>query len=191
MFESGLIRLGSLGAVRPIEEVLRSWTTTAPSPPAAAPATIQKKKAVEPPTDLGDRLIASVLEARPMIGVILQRARAVDLTGDTLAIRFPDDAGSLIPQLERRENLEVVQQHAGRLAGRPVRVSILAKAAGAEAPSPPAAKERAPRRRPRSAGESGGGSLIEKATAEPGVRKLLKSFGAQVVDIRPLGAPED
>jgi len=31
--------------------------------------------------------------------------------------------------------------------------------------------------------------LLEKATSEPGVKKLLREFGAQVLDIRPLEPP--
>jgi len=33
-------------------------------------------------------------------------------------------------------------------------------------------------------------SLLEKAKSEPGVKKLLREFGAQVVDIRPLDPPK-
>jgi len=31
--------------------------------------------------------------------------------------------------------------------------------------------------------------LLEKARHEPGVERLLREFGAQVIDIRPLDAP--
>jgi hypothetical protein len=35
------------------------------------------------------------------------------------------------------------------------------------------------------------GSLLERAKKDPGIKKLLHDFGAQVVDIRPLDAPPD
>jgi hypothetical protein len=33
--------------------------------------------------------------------------------------------------------------------------------------------------------------LLERARQEPGIKKLLREFGAQVVDIRPLSAPKE
>ena len=51
--------------------------------------------------------------------------------------------------------------------------------------------ESAQREKPRGA-QSGRNELLEQARNEPGVKKLLREFGAQVVDIRPLElhAPE-
>ena len=58
----------------------------------------------------------------------------------------------------------------------------------AEKPAPPAERPRptrAPAREPK--GKAGGRrSLLETAREEPAVDKLLREFGAQVVDIQPL-----
>jgi hypothetical protein len=64
------------------------------------------------------------------------------------------------------------------------------------APASPEADGELPRRRrqPNLAAPSSdpqAAQLLERASGEPGVKKLLREFGAQVVDIRPLEPPRD
>ncbi|HXV76096.1 MAG TPA: DNA polymerase III subunit gamma/tau [Candidatus Polarisedimenticolaceae bacterium] len=205
MFEAALIRLASLGAVRPIEQVLaeiRTGTATAEptaaaSRPAAARPPAQKKNEAEsvtarPGEDRTGRFVAAVFGARPMLGSILERAQAIRVIGDALAIRLAAGAGSLARQLERKENLEVLVEHSSRLFGRTLRIVIesddeaaTVDSARAASAGSAAAVERPPTGR-RSKGGGKRGSLVEVARSEPGVSKLLRDFGAQVVDIRPL-----
>jgi DNA polymerase III gamma/tau subunit len=243
MFESTLIRLGSLGSVRPIEEVLDSLqsgvpqkknapdpsrevtrpATARPRPPAEtrptrAPRASTSKSttsvktsaptesnaaAPAPGGGFSSRLIASVYEARPMVGSILQEAVKIEVIGDALVIHLAKDMEALGRQLDRTENLEVLVQHAATLLGRTVRV-LVDKAADSASPvaaetsppapqhatTPPQPSKAAARRDSAPKHKVKDKSLLDKAKNEPGVKKLLREFGAQVVDIRPLDPPK-
>ena len=123
LFESALLRLGSLGAVRPIEEVLAALGGRPDVPPPS-----QKKKTV------------TAVEPRPATA------------GQSVPKPVP-------PVVETRN----------------------------ERPGP---TDRRPSRRD-STTRAGHGSLIERAKAEPGVGRLLREFGAQIVDIKPLDPSTD
>jgi DNA polymerase III gamma/tau subunit len=257
MFESTLIRLGSLGSVRPIEEVLdslqsgapqkknapeapRAVSRPAPPPPRpaakarttpvpAAKAAIREKAAAQgespapppaapaapatvplaspagsaaPEGGFSTQLIASVFEAKPMVGSILQEAVKIEVIGDALVIHLAKDMEALGRQLDRTENLDVLVKHAAALLGRTVRVLIDSAADPAtpvvpEAPlrttqtatAPPEPKT-APRRDAAPKRKITDEGLLDKAKNEPGVKKLLREFGAQVVEIRPLDPPK-
>jgi len=241
MFEAGLIRLGSLGAVRPIEELLSLLRPeeAAPARPSAPPkaAAPQKKNALpEPPppdppkppeqrptaseTSLAGaatvaphgppaveqaahggfaaELCAAVFADRPMLGSILQGADSIEVIGDAVVVHLGAGIESIGRQLGRKENLEILVRHAQRLAGRPMRIRVEdgtgdASGAGEPPTALPSARPAEPRRPPRDAPRSRANvpdtDLLDRATSEPGVKKLLREFGAKVVDIRPLGLP--
>ncbi|MHC4429565.1 MAG: hypothetical protein ACYS0D_13320, partial [Planctomycetota bacterium] len=218
LFEATLIRLAGLGAVRPIEEVLESLggqasdrrpaekKTPPPRRRAAAGATAAAEASHDPPRpsreELGGRLVARLVEAKPMLGTILEQARAVTLSGDRLDVAFGPGMESVARQLGRKENLACVEREAERLAGRKLRVHLGLDSAAAGDTAEPARSEPKATNRPATAEKTapptersapasspGRGGLLERATTEPGVKKLLREFGAQVVDIRPLTAP--
>jgi hypothetical protein len=122
-----------------------------------------------------------------MVGSILEGARSIEVVGDALTIRLARGMESLARQLQRKENLELLVEHASRLFGRTLRILVEHEeeaetpgiAASEPAPAPAAKPARV------SKGEDKHGSLVERAKGEPGVSKLLRDFGAQVVDIRP------
>jgi DNA polymerase-3 subunit gamma/tau len=232
LFEAALIRLASLGAVRPIEEVLESLEATAPAPRPPAPR--QKKKPGEPaavspgkparavrpdpppapsappgegvraaPVATGDaaRLVEAVRQDRPMLAAMLEQS-AVEVAGGCCVIRFPAGMEAVKRQVEARQSLTLLRREAERLAGG--RVTIRVEVAGPEAVAPdappptpprhassPAAPEAAPA--PRDPAQRparvGPGDLLERARSEPGIRKLMETFGAQVVDIRRCERP--
>jgi DNA polymerase-3 subunit gamma/tau len=233
MFEATLIRLASLGAVRPIEEVLRSLGPDAGDLPARPPAKkksptdgpparfdgppADRARVADPPTPappataaaatpsaartaeggpatarsgLRGDLQARIQSARPMLGAILEQARTVELRDSQLLVLFRDKDNALAQPLLRDDGLDLLRKHAGELAGRTVKVSI----AIGDAPGPTAAKAAAPASpaAPPGARITKAG-LIERAKQDPGVKKLLREFGAQVVEIRPLasGAEEE
>jgi DNA polymerase-3 subunit gamma/tau len=184
LFEATLIRLAGLAAVRPIEELLRS---AGRMPVAASPAP-QKKNPVEaePPAmtaaalapareaagDAASEVVARVREARPMLGAILEQATRIELEGGVLAIELPAAIGALQRQLEEGEGRALIARLAQELSGAPVRVRVeTARAESATAPPPTAPVAEPPR------------LTLEKLRREPGVAKLLQTFGAQVVDI--------
>ena len=215
LFEATLIRLASLGAVRPIEELLATLGEAPVAPPSkrgsAAPARQKKKTGEQAPAavstaaddgSLAARLTAAVTAARPMVGAMLDQASGLDLDGDRLRVRFPEQLEPVKRQLERPDNLSLLKSQCERLTGRKLDVSIeVAEGSpdpgpGPEAtgPAQPTATVTADEKRTildeggttRGAARATEDTLLERARREPGVRKLLDAFGAQVVDIRPL-----
>jgi DNA polymerase-3 subunit gamma/tau len=215
LFETALIRLASLGAVRPIEEVLRELgtdggpaPTPTPSPRRSRAPAKQKKNLTDAPVDkpraigggtAASRLVSAVLEEKPMVGAILEQASSIDFGPEELVIHL--DA-SLAPPLKRRECLEVVQRCAQEIAGRPFRVQVDSAGDKASEPAPPErSHEAAPRPAPApepnrrmppeaDAGATGkaneeNGNLMDRAKRDPGVRQLLREFGAQVIEVKP------
>jgi len=215
MFESALIRLASLGAVRPIEEVLLSLGgSRVPAAPPAAPvgparraeATAPLLPRIEepPPAPVGapepdgssetERLVAALVDGRPMVGAILRQAEGIQISNQRIEVRFGPTLEAIARQLSRKENQRVVQEYAERVLGQ--RLEVVVQGAESQgAPARPAETERraratGPSVEPRPV-ETANGSLVDRATSEPGVRKLLRDFGAQLVDIRPLAPSTD
>ncbi len=191
LFEATLIRLASLGAVRPIEEFLTALegggavplgATARPPETVRPPTAPPKKKAVEPS---GGDLLARIGRAAPLVGAILEEARSLEVRGQTLHIRLGPGSDALKRRLEEAGCRELVGREAAPPGAAPLAVSVEvdrqpppAAAGGGSAPG---------------TGERGGGgarpvtaSLLERIRSEPGVGKLFDTFGAQVVDVRAL-----
>jgi DNA polymerase III gamma/tau subunit len=196
LFEATLIRLAGLAAVRPIEELLRSAgglpaVEDSGPPPALAPQKKNPADAAPLPvaaSAAASEVVARVREARPMLGAILEQASRIELQGGELAVELPAGMGALQRQLEEGEGRVLISRLAGELTGAPVRVRVTTAAAesGAQATNAAPAQPIAP------VGQDatpGGGTArpgrpaLEKVRREPGVEKLLQTFGAQVVDI--------
>jgi len=216
LWEATLIRLASLGAVRPIEEVLGSLGDPAPSPAPprqkkkhgeARPALTRRPPAAaapaRPPAS-GDtaRLIESVCQARPMLGAMLQQA-TLELRGDRLCVRFQPGMEAVKRQIETQQSVTLLRGEAEKLGhGRlEIRVELGDVEAGAARDGKPAATDTPPASEPqmdpapdpapatpRRAGSDD--RLLDQARQEPGVQKLLDAFGAHVVDIRRHDAPK-
>jgi DNA polymerase-3 subunit gamma/tau len=215
LFEAMLIRLSSLGAVRPIEEFLGSLGP-APggnSPPGGGPPPSGKRSRSSSASGVQSRpssmnraeknrkqsapaaresfaaeLIASVAKSKPLVGALLESSSLIAAKDDGLSILFPAGAAAA-RQIERGENLELIEEHAEKILGRRTRVRVTNGAAAepaVEKPKPPPRPEKASRsaKQARKMDED----LLKRAKSEPGVKKLLHEFGAQVVKIRPLPA---
>jgi len=197
LFETALIRLAELGAVKPIEEVLESLRGSGPVQPART-------------------------SAKPMVAAILEQANEILLDGQALVISFDKEHSVVADRLRAAETVDLLRNIAEKVTGNPVNIRIEsgpaepvadvrpvdaataspatpdpvpvaspeppATQAAPPAKTPPAAVKPRPaaasRKEPQSSSERG--RLIEQARSEPGVQKLLREFGAQVVDIRPL-----
>jgi DNA polymerase-3 subunit gamma/tau len=205
LFEAALIRLASLGAVRPIEEVLAGLAAGPVEAPAAAPPEQKKSGAEaraarvaptpEPPAAVaGGAAREAILEAvraeRPMLAAILEQASAIELAGGALSVRFASEATAFHRQCATAEGLALLRAIAERLAGPEVVVHVTCE--GGDAPPREPARRAAGRpehdepARPRPATPALPASrLLETARQEPGVKKLLDFFGAQVVEIAP------
>lgn len=86
--------------------------------------------------------------------------------------------------MEKEDNLRIMRSVAEALAGRPVTVRI-AELADATPAGPTMAEARAARRREETT------LLFERTRAHPLVKEALALFGADVVEVRRLGAEKE
>ncbi|NIM02042.1 MAG: DNA polymerase III subunit gamma/tau [Acidobacteria bacterium] len=212
VFEAALIRLAGLGSVKPIEDVLQSLAggraasrptvSAAPTPrarraPAADPKPQPQKKNPAATADPAARLIEAVHDKQPMIGAILEQANAILLDGQALVVSFGKEDAVVAERLRDAETVDLLRQAAERISGAQVNIRIESDGgpeATAEQPAPPkpaapdtvAPETAASKPKTRARARPGRDELLEQARSEPGVKKLLREFGAQVVDIRPL-----
>jgi DNA polymerase-3 subunit gamma/tau len=180
LFEATLIRLASLGAVRPIEEVLNALGSAPSGNPTPAPPKKFKKKAAPgrpgpkaQPGGFAADLIAAVSSESGMLGAVLRAASSIKADGNSVAIEFARGAATA-RQLDINENLELIRGQAEKILGKAAKIRV-------QSGQPQAAGAPRPAKRSRSAEAE----LLEKAKSEPGVKKLLHEFGAQVVEVRP------
>jgi hypothetical protein len=153
--------------------------------------------------DFFPAFLAAVQKSKPMLGALLDEAASASLEGDELEIRFREGSGMMRKRLDSNESRSHLERIAGETAGRPIRIRIgnasaaevdAAVATGAPPSDKPARETREPTpERPVPKHSAGPEALLSQATNEPGIKKLLYEFGAEVVEIRPLdeggGAP--
>ena len=148
------------------------------APPASSPAPRSGS------ASLPDQLKKRVQGARPMLGAILGQASRIALRESDLLIQFSDEHAAMAQPLMRDDGLDLLRKHAGEIAGRPVQVRI---SVGGDAP-PASPGEALPTEKAPAPAQSriSKSDLIERAKQDPGVKKLLREFGAQVLEIRPM-----
>ncbi|HEX4824854.1 MAG TPA: DNA polymerase III subunit gamma/tau [Candidatus Polarisedimenticolaceae bacterium] len=202
LFEGALIRIASLGSVRPIEEILASLEGKAPMagkpatqvPPRlpSAPQTPPPKKKTDEPAaasfppvqaDLRGALLTAVTAARPMLGAMLDQASSVVVDGGSLRIAFGAGDDGLRRMLANDENTRAIERIATETLGRNLTLRISGAADGAAPPEPSTAAPSVP--------SESRQQLIERAGRDPEVRRLLRDFGAQIVDARSVGPAEE
>lgn len=194
LFEACMIRLAALGAVRPIEEVLAALgpeAAVAPSPARSRPAAPQKKKpepvveaapAAEPapkrtlePREIRRSLLTALGDDHEMLASIVEQSESARIDERKFTLLFPAETKFSARQLEREGARKTIEAVLARIVGRPVALAI----AIAE-----------PKARTEGATEVSNdkASLAQQARREPGVKRLLREFGAQVIDVQPLEA---
>jgi DNA polymerase-3 subunit gamma/tau len=211
LFEGALIRMAGLGAVRPIEEILASLGGTPTPPPASRkpnevkptppPGRSQPSSRVETATlpasiaagfeDVREAVVSAVTQARPMLGALLERAVAVLVDGGTLVVTFGAADTGMRRVLMTEDNVRSIEAIVAEALGRPL--TLRAAESSESIPARPKAPTAATATTgPRAERPSSGGTdesrqaLTERALKDPAVSRLLKEFGAQVVDVRPL-----
>jgi DNA polymerase-3 subunit gamma/tau len=216
LFEGALIRMAGLGAVRPIEEILATLgglptvpaasrrpgeakPTRAPGRPQAASRgeTAQRPSPIASGfDDVREAIVSAVTQARPMLGAILERATAVVVDGGTLVVSFgPADTG-MRRMLMTDDNVRSIEAIAAQSLGRQLSLRVgdaseeLSRS-GAASNSGTAAAGPAVARPAPASNEESRQALTERALKDPAVSRLLKEFGAQVVDVRPLRSSVD
>jgi DNA polymerase-3 subunit gamma/tau len=225
LFEAALVRLASLGKVRPIEEILgillEKDSESAPaagtgggpggsprgksaaeggSPrPAATAGAEASEGGTNGPADLARSLKESLSKRRPMLAAAFDQAASVVLEGGTVVVDFGPAAEALKRILEGPDMRAEIERSASEIAGFPVRLVVageVGRSGGQAAPPPPpqpaAGSRRAPHSSaPRPGSEPASSTAIENiAQREPGLRSLLREFGAQVLDVRSFSPAE-
>jgi DNA polymerase-3 subunit gamma/tau len=121
------------------------------------------------------RLLEAAQVRKLSLRTSLEAAHRIDLASGTLTIVMPGRQRFLREALETPESRALLREAAAEAVGRPVEVVVAVDdAAEAAEPPPDAGNGGAGRRR----------RLLEEAMKEPQVRRVLETFGGQVVDIR-------
>jgi DNA polymerase-3 subunit gamma/tau len=206
LFEAALLRLADLGAVLPIEELLRG-VPAQPAPSSAPRPVPEKKKKAEPavsspaalPGDVA-AFRAAVHAVRPMLDAILDEAASLRWDADGVRIGFAPSRGAFLRQLERPEATSALRAAAAQVGERPVPVHLALEDGDSSRPLPgrpeappapaPAGPSSPPRPEHAPPGEEDRAALLSRIRSEPAVAELLFEFGAQVVDVRPLAPVE-
>ncbi len=152
--EIGIIRASSLDQLRPLAEVLdhmkelEARLASGKLPPASSgapvisPHRIREETASYAPVyesaagegasdDLWNRIMAILRSKKPGLASFLEQGRLMDMTDKTMVIGV---RGSFqLVQVEKRENLDFIEQTAGDVLGRKVQLKIRSLA---EAPKP-------------------------------------------------------
>jgi DNA polymerase-3 subunit gamma/tau len=203
--------LASLGSERPSAPAPPKPRGVAPAVPVApsrasgpsASATRAPDPARPSPVaagleDVRQALVAAVAHARPMLGAILERSSGLIVDGGTLIVTFHASDAGMCRMLTADDNVRSIEAIARETLGRPLTLRVEAPSEGGgaapAAPSsePPSHGGPAVGRPPVEAAGESKQALTERALKDPAVSRLLKEFGAQVVDVRPLrGDTED
>jgi DNA polymerase-3 subunit gamma/tau len=196
LFEGALIRIAGLGTVRPIEEILAALggmpvippASRKPSEEAPTPAPGRSRLAPRAETttrpspiaagfeDVREAIVSAVTQSRPMLGAILERAVAVIVDGGTLVVTFGTSDTGVRRMLMTDDNVRSIEAIAAAALGRPLALRVAGSSEGVATGVGPSL----------SGTDESRQALTERALKDPAVSRLLKEFGAQVVDVRPL-----
>ena len=127
-------------------------------------------------------------------------AAAIEWVGDEIRIAFPPESDAVGRQMTRKESIDLLESVAAEAAGTRMRVVVSAGPRARTAPAPPgvrtethgpapSAPEPPDSPGPPDSSDPNRDQLLKGAKREPGISKLLKEFGANIVDIRPLAPP--
>jgi DNA polymerase-3 subunit gamma/tau len=183
--------------------------TVARSAPTLTAASPQKKNVTEPSgagpaaglDELRQVLVVAVTQSRPMLGAVLEQAAAVVIDGGSLCVMFGPGDDGLRRMLSSDDNTRAIESLAAQALGRPISLLLsgpreerapIATTGFPGVPDEPAGPA-LPTNRSASGDEADSKvQLMERARNDPAVRRLLREFGAQIIDVRPLRArPED
>ncbi|HEX8476397.1 MAG TPA: DNA polymerase III subunit gamma/tau [Pyrinomonadaceae bacterium] len=122
--------------------------------------------------------IKKSLDARrkPFLVIALEGARTVRIEGDELYVEYAPEGKHLRDTLAKPDNIKILREVCREVAGRDMGVAIVVKQAGdGDADAPRSQQDEALLERQR---------LREMAEQHPAVQQLLKTFGAEIIDVR-------
>ena len=112
---------------------------------------------------------------KPLLAVALEGARRVWVEGEEVRVEFAPEGKHLHDTLKKAENQKLLREVCCEALGREVGVAVRLRAPGGEGDEQPTAEDEA-RREQR--------LLRERAEGHPVVQKVLKTFRAEIVDVR-------
>jgi len=129
-----------------------------------------------------------------MLTALMKHARSITLGEEGVAILFPENSDSLKTQAEKADAFTTITECASTTAGRKIPVAIHVAAPGAipgadggtHTESAQNSRSRNSANRQETSRTSDRRTLMKLAGQDPAVKHLLREFGAQIVDIRPL-----
>ena len=124
-------------------------------------------------------LIRRSLEARskPLLAMAVEGARRVRVEGEEVCVEFEPESRHLREMLNKPDAMRLLREVCCEVLGRGVGFSTEMRAAGAagnDEPLTPEDEERLLRRR-----------LRERAEGHPALRHVLKTFRAEIIEVRP------
>ncbi|HEV7891639.1 MAG TPA: DNA polymerase III subunit gamma/tau [Pyrinomonadaceae bacterium] len=171
---AGEDRVGRPVSLVPTTSPDESVRVTAPQESASSP--LDDAGAYEDADSLSNR-IRRGLEGRGkhLLAAALEGARRVFVDGDELRVEFAPESKHLYETLKKSENQKLLREVCCEVLGRAVGVGVTNKAAaeGGEEATP----EDEARREKR--------LMRERAEGHPAVQQLLKTFRAEIVEVRP------
>ncbi|CAI4030012.1 DNA polymerase III subunits gamma and tau [Nitrospira tepida] len=131
-----------------------------------------------------EHFVECMAATHPSIASFLERGRLVEMEHGEIVLGYAKTETVARAMMEKEDNLRIMRSVAEALAGRPVTVRI-AELADATPAGPTMAEARAARRREETT------LLFERTRAHPLVKEALALFGADVVEVRRLGAEKE
>ena len=140
-----------------------------------------------------DDLVDAIREQRPMLEAMLEEAATLRLDGDDVVVAFSPGAEAVRRMFERDDNVAFVRGLAGKVFGATTGIRFEDAPVAAVAGGPPGATA-TPSTVSVDAGAPAPGlgrqQLFDAARRDPAIQRLLREFGAQIVDVRPLELPQ-
>ena len=124
-----------------------------------------------------EQILERVATAHPNIAPFLERGSLVAIEGHLVTIGYPHTASTALTRIQNEENLRLVTDVCAGLAGRPVRLRVIALADG-QGTGRSLAQIRAAKERDQKE------ALLERTRSHPLVKQTLDIFGAELVEVR-------
>jgi hypothetical protein len=128
-----------------------------------------------------------------MLEAMLEEAATLRLEGDDVVVSFAPGAEAVRRMFERDDNVAFVKGLAAQVYGAALDLRFEAGAAAVPAAAPPPTAT--PTARPDTTDVAPSDpsltrqQLFDGARRDPSIQRLLREFGAQIVDVRPLELP--
>jgi DNA polymerase-3 subunit gamma/tau len=170
---AGEDRVGRPVSLVPPTSAEESARVTAPQ--ESAPSPYDDAGAYEDADSLANRIRRGIEgRGKPLLAAALEGARRVVVDGDELRVEFAPESKHLCDALKRPDGMKLLREVCCEVLGRAVGVGVTNKAAAGGEEATPEDEARREKR-----------LMRERAEGHPAVQQLLKTFRAEIVEVRP------